>query len=89
MATKDIIFSASNGNEFRVRLDWSSSSIKFLSFLKDDLKLIDDFTYVNLPRLKTPVYQIDDEVVIRQMASKLGLQVIPNFNVQIRNTKAS
>ena len=73
MATKDIIFSVSEDNEFRVRLHvWSSSSIKFLSYLREDLKLIYDFTYVNISKLKNPVYRINDDTAtkITQMVNK-------------------
>ncbi len=91
MATKDIIFSVSSDNEFRVRLPmWSSSSNNFLLYLRDDVGLIDDLTYISFWRSpKTQTYPISDKgaTKIRQIANKLGLQIIPNLN--IRNTKAS
>lgn len=97
MTTMDFIFSSvSSDDEFRVRLPvWSCSSNDFLMYLKDVMKLINNQTYNHIWRSQEQnhqIYQIEDEdriTQIIQMANKLELQIIPNFNIGIKTTKAS
>ena len=68
------------------------SSNDFLLSLRDDLHLINDLTYTRFWRSpKTLTCQIsnDGAIQIRQMANKFELQIIQNFNIGIKNTKAS